>query len=200
MTEPVQRIVKVLARGPQTIRSLGFETGGPGTLEVAPITSRLTSLETLSLGAWPLRFEGALSASLRHLIINLREPVSGLGEARFPGLEKLALELPFRRLEVPPALLGGEVAASLKSLTLSGALWPQQLGELSASALLRGLSELTIWAGAETGWYAALLESIDSFAHLDRISLLADRHHPEWVEAVKTALPQANIRGPQLRL
>lgn len=200
MMEPIQRIVGVLAHGPRTIASLGFETGGPGTLEVAPLTSRLTSLETMSLGSWPLRFEGAASASLRKLTISLRDPVTGLGEARFPRLQSLALDLPFRRLDFPLALLAGEVAPKLKTLTISGALWPQQLSDLSVSALQRGLTALEIHAEPETGWYPALLGTIDSFAHLERLSLVADRHHPEWVRTVKAALPQVIIREPQLRL
>ena len=126
--------------------------------------------------------------------------MSGLGEARFPGLERLTLDLPFRRLDFPLALLGGEVAPKLKSLTISGALWPQQLSDLAVSALLRGLSELRVFAEAETGWYPTLLETIDSFAHLDVIELTGDRHHPEWVAAVKAALPRVSIRDPQLRL
>jgi hypothetical protein len=154
----------------------------------------------MALGSWPLRFKGAASTSLRRLIISLREPVTGLGEARFPRLESLALDLPFRRLDFPLALLGGEVAPKLKTLTISGALWPQQLNDLSMSALLRGLTGLEIHAEPETGWYPALLETIDSFAHLERLSLVADRHHPEWVQAVKAALPQVIIREPQLRL
>jgi uncharacterized protein (TIGR02996 family) len=206
MMEPVQRIVSVLARGPRTITSLGFETDagaeepGPGTLELAPLTSRLTSLETMSLGSWPLRFEGAASPSLHKLTISLREPVTGLGEARFPGLESLALDLPFRRLDFPLALLGGQVAPKLKTLTISGALWPQQLSDLSVSALLRGLTELEIHAEPQTGWYPALIGTIDSFAQLERLTLVADRHHPEWVQAVRAALPQVIIHEPQLRL
>jgi hypothetical protein len=174
--------------------------GHPGALEVAPLTSRLTSLRSLILGSWPLRFEGASSASLRELFVNLHDPVSGLGEARFPGLELLELDLPFRRLDFPLALLGGEVAPKLGKLAIHGALWPQQLGDLAVSAVLRGLTELTISAEAETGWYPTLLETIDAFAHLKVVELVGDRHHPEWVAAVKAALPGVRIRDPQLRL
>lgn len=126
--------------------------------------------------------------------------MSGLGEARFPGLRTLGLELPFRRLDLPAPLLAGEVAPALESLSISGALWPQQLTGLARSPLLRGLRRLELTAEAETGWYPALLETLDSFAHLEELVLIADRHHPEWVAAVRAALPRAQIRDARLRL
>ncbi|MDP2273282.1 MAG: hypothetical protein Q8N23_37050 [Archangium sp.] len=199
----IEPIVEVLSqRGPRTISSLRFGSASqlPGVLEVAPVTARLSALQHLVLGSWALRFDGASSRSLRTLSINLQNPARGLDEARFPRLEALALELPFRRLDLPLALLAGDVAPSLQSLSITGALWPQQLSDLSVSALLRGLKRLEIAAEAETGWYTTLIETIDSFAHLERLELVADRHHPEWVQAVKAALPQATIREPRLRL
>lgn len=206
MTDPIEQMIDVLSsRGPSSLSTLHIGSGGlspghPGELEVSKVTSRFTSLETLSLGSWPLRFEGAQSASLRSLSVNLQDPTRGLGEARFSVLEELALDLPFRRLDLPLSLLAGDVAPRLSSLRVYGALWPQQLGDLAVSALLRGLKRLEISAEADTGWYRTLLETIDSFAHLESLELVADRHHPEWVQAVKTALPQARIREPQLRL
>ena len=101
---------------------------------------------------------------------------------------------------LPLALLAGEVAPRLESLTITGALWPQQLSDLSVSALLRGLDRLELTAEAETGWYTTLLETIEAWAHLEHLVLTADRHHPEWVQAVKAALPQAVVRDPRLRL
>lgn len=215
-TEPIAKLVDVLAaRGPQTISSVWFGRGGltpwappevrvdvdhPGAVQVAPLVARLTSLKELMLGSWAVRFDGARSESLCSLDLNLQSPVGGLGEARFPALRELTLELPFRRLDFPLALLAGEVAPQLRTLTLTGALWPQQFSDLSVSALLRGLTTLRVVAEAETGWYATLLETLDSWAHLEELVLTADRHHPEWVEAVKAALPQARIRTPLLRL
>ena len=204
--EPIERIVEVLAqRGPRTLSSLRFGSAPgsshpSGELELAPLTARLHSLTHLVLGSWALRFDGTSSRSLRSLSINLQNPARGLEDARFPHLEVLSLELPFRRLDLPLSLLGGEVAPSLKSLSITGALWPQQLGDLSVSALLRGLTRLEIAAEAETGWYTTLIETIDSYSHLERLDLVADRHHPEWVQAVKQALPQATVREPRLRL
>ena len=40
----------------------------------------------------------------------------------------------------------------------------------------------------------------DSYSHLERLDLVADRRHPEWVQAVKEALPRATVREPGLRL
>jgi uncharacterized protein (TIGR02996 family) len=201
--EPIERIVEVLAsRGPRTLSQLHFASSShlTGELAVAALTSRLTSLQTLVLGSWGASFEGAYSTSLRRLSINLQNPVRALDEARFPQLASLGLELPFRRLDLPLPLLAGEVAPKLTELSLTGALWPQQLTELSVSALLRGLTRLEISAEAETGWYPTLIETIDSYAHLEKLELVADRHHPEWVDAVKAALPQVTIRQPRLRL
>lgn len=214
--EPIDQLGELLAtRGPKTLGALWFGRGGlspwappevtldvehPGLLKVAALTARLPSLTELVLSSWAVAFEGASSQSLRSLELNLQPPVSGLGEARFPGLRSLGLELPFRRLDLPAPLLAGEVAPALESLSLSGALWPQQLTELSRSVLLRGLRRLELTAEAETGWYPTLLETLDSFAHLEELVLIADRHHPEWVAAVKAALPRAQIRDPRLRL
>ena len=204
---PIDQIVsEVATRGPRTISSLRFGTdqlayvAQPGEVQVAPMAARLTSLEELWITEWAARFEGSSSASLRRLRLNLRSPIRGLGEARFPALEALDLELPFRRMELPVALLAGEVAPGVESLTLRGVLWPEQLRDLSVSALLRDLKGLVIVAEAETAWYPALLETIDAFEHLERLELIADRHHPEWVIAVKAALPRAIIREPRLRL
>lgn len=207
----VEDIVRILAaQGPKTISALHFGYASAprflspdtpaGEVHMAPLTSRLVSLEEVQLTMWPTDFVGASSNSLRRLSVDLHNPVRGLGESRFPVLSALALNLPFRRIDLPPPLLAGEVAPRLKALSLSGALWPQQVHDLASSALLRGLTGLEIHAEPETGWYPAMLETIDSFAHLERLSLVADRHHPEWVRAVKTALPQVIIREPQLRL
>ena len=204
--DPIERFVGVLAdRGPKSLARLhfgtmGFPTQHEGELNVASLTARLPSLEELSIASWPASLEGATSASLNRLTLTFLNPLRGLGEARLPGLRSLTLELPFRRADFPLSLLAGEVAPGLESLRVEGALWPRQLHDLSVSALLRGLKHLDIAAEAETGWYGALLETIDSFAHLERITLLADRHHPDWVTAVRGGLPQAKIVHRQLRL
>jgi uncharacterized protein (TIGR02996 family) len=204
--EPVEPFSEALVRGaPATLSSVTFGNRGlspqpAGELNVAALLSGVRSIQELTVATWAANFEGAASAGLRRLTLSLVNPVRGLGEASFRSLESLSLELPFRRIELPLSLLSGEVAPSLRTLTLEGALWPAQLHELSVSSLLRDLTELRITAEAETGWYPALLETIDSFAHLQRIELLADRHHPDWVVAVKAALPQAIVTHPQLRL
>lgn len=205
-TDPIERFGEVLAsRGPRTLArlqvgTLGFSPHPEGELELAPLIAGLPGLEELSVASWAANLTGATSSRLRRLTVTLLNPLRGLGEARFPALGALTLELPFRRVELPLTLLGGEVAPGLESLRLEGALWPKQLHDLSVSALVRGLTQLDIAAEAETGWYGALLETIDSFAHLERITLLADRHHPDWVTAVRSALPQAKIVHRQLRL
>lgn len=205
-TDAIERFVEVLgSRGPRTISRLHFGTRGvsphpEGELNVAALAERLPALEDLEVATWAAGLEGAASSRLRRLTLTLLNPLRGLGQARFPALRSLSLELPFRRLDLPLSLLTGEVAPALESLRLEGALWPKQLHDLSVSALLRGLTHLDIAAEAETGWYGALLERIDSFAHLERITLLADRHHPDWVTATRAALPQVKIVHRQLRL
>lgn len=226
-TEPISQIVDVLAaRGPRTISCLWFGRGllipwAPaeaneldhldvhhlGAVQVDELAKRLTSLEELMLGSWAGHFGSAPNASLRNLGLNLQHRVteSGhrgyFGAAHFPALHELSLQLPFSRRKLPLPLLAGEAAPQLRALTLTGGfLWPQQLSELSGSALLRGLATLRITVQAETGWYPTLLKTLDSFAHLHELELLADRHHPEWVAAVRAALPQAIIREPRLRL
>lgn len=198
--------MEVLAdRGPRTLArihfgTVGFPTQHQGEVNVAALTAHLPALEELEVATWATNLDGATSSRLRRLTLTLLNPLRGLGEARFPVLRTLSLELPFRRVDLPLSLLAGEVAPALESLRLEGALWPKQLHDLSVSALLRGLKHLDIAAEAETGWYGALLETIDAFAHLERITLLADRHHPDWVTAVTAALPQAKIVHRQLRL
>lgn len=204
--DPVERFAEVLVtRGPPTLSRLSFGNRGlspqaEGELNVAALTSGLGSLEELSVATWAANFEGAASARLRGLTLSLANPVRGLGEASFRKLEALTLELPFRGLELPLSLLSGEVTPALASLTLEGAMWPAQLHELSVSSLLRELRHLRLAAEAETGWYVALLETMDSFAHLESLELLADAHHPDWMSAVKAALPQVKIVHRQLRL
>lgn len=215
-TEPISAIGQVLAlRGPRTLSTLWFGRGGlspwaprevrvdlehPGELELAPITARLTSLEQLALGSWAMRFEGASSTSLRSLSLNLQHPVHALEEARFPALVTLELELPYRAIALPPGLLQQKIAPQLRSLTLRGALWPPQLRALAQSPLLQDLTRLEIAAEAETAWYPALLQAAPAFAHLEQLDLIPDRHYPDWVAAVKAALPRAIIREPRLRL
>lgn len=148
---------------------------------------------------WAANLERANSSSLLHLRLNMYNPIRGLNEARFPALQSLGLTLPYRTMDLPRALLAGTVSPKLEALTLQGALWPEQLHELAESPLLKKLERLEISAEAETGWYAGLLEALESFAHLKRLDVIADRHHPEWVTAVKTALPQATILEARVR-
>jgi uncharacterized protein (TIGR02996 family) len=197
---PISRAVETIASlGPQTISHLEFGRAGRpglhvgGLVDLERLFEALPSLTHLRIGSWGSAWEGARSASLRELDLSLEHPARELGSARLPVLDTWRMLLPFRREPLPTDVLAGEVAPQLRSLTIFGALWPEQLAELSVSALLRGLSHLEIAAEAETGWYPALLQTIDSFGHLKRIDLGADRHHPEWVETVQRALPQAII-------
>lgn len=204
--EPIEPIVELLAtRSPRTLTVLRFGAKGasatyPGEIDVDRLTSGMPSLQDLRVTQWSANLERATSPSLLRLRLNLWNPLRGLGEARFPALQSLGLTLPYRPVELPVSLLAGKVAPRLEALTLQGALWPEQLHQLAVSALLPGLKRLEISAEAETAWYAALLESIESFAHLERLDVIADRHHPEWVTAVKAALPRANILEARLRL
>lgn len=204
--DPIEAAVDLIAnRGPRSLTSLDFgwaedDLPHSGLIDVAKLTAALPRVTDLTVGTWSATLAGARSPSLTRLELNCEHPIIGLGNARLDRLARLALRLPFRGMDLPPSLLGGEVAPTLKSLTIWGALWPQQLRVLAQSPLLERLTELRIGAEAETGWYGALLETIDAFGHLERIKLSADRHHPEWVQAVKAALPQVIIREPQLRL
>ena len=202
--EPINPIVELLARqSPPALATLGFGVNGDfeheGEIEVGLLTTGMKLLQDLRIMSWPANLGGAHSSSLLHLRLNLYNPIRGLNEARFPALQSLGLILPYRTMELPPALLARTVSPKLEALTLQGALWPEQLHELAESALLKGLKRLEISAEAETAWYAGLLETIESFAHLERLDVIADRHHPEWVTAVKTALPQASILEARVR-
>jgi uncharacterized protein (TIGR02996 family) len=196
-TDPIERLVEVLAtHGPRTITSLkiGLETVelAEGVAKIAPLTDRFTSLDSLEV-SWQADFEEATSSSLRHLRLNLWPSVSRFGDARFPALSSLELELPYRVLPLSTELLAGTVSPKLDTLTVRGTVWPQLLHELSGSTLLRNLRRLEISAGSETAWYPALIETASSFAHLEQLGIAADRNHPEWISAVKTALPHARI-------
>lgn len=202
--DPIDRIVNGLAtHGPKTIASLTFGIDAPdlpeGELSVAPLTAHFTSLTSLEVVSWATNFAGVTSASLRHLKLNLTHPVSRLDEARFPALTSLELLLPYRVLPLPPGLLRGEVSPRLETLRLRGILWPQLLHDLARSGLLRNLRRLEITAGGETAWYPALIETAASFAHLEHLGVVDDRNHPEWVSAVKAALPQARVLSAPLR-
>ncbi len=197
VVDPIERLVEVLAaHGPRTITALKIGSEAPelveGELAVAPLTNHFTSLDSLEL-SWAANFEGAASTSLRYLRLNLAHPIGRLGAARFPSLTSLELELPYRVLPLPSQLLAGLVSPKLETLVLRGTVWPQLLHELASSTLLRSLRRLEISAGSETAWYPALIETASSFAHLEHLGLAADRNHPEWISAVKTALPQARI-------
>lgn len=40
-----------------------------------------------------------------------------------------------------------------------------------------------------------LLQSAERFAHLQQLNLRPDRHHPEWVAALKALLPRVSYVG-----
>lgn len=201
--DPIDRLVAVLAaHGPSTITALKIGSEAPelaeGRMSVAPLTDHFTSLESLEL-SWSASFEAVTSRSLRHLRLDLAHSVEGLAAARFPALRSLELDLPFRVLRLPWEVLAGVVSPKLESLSVRGTVWPQLLHELAGSQLLRNLRRLELTGGAETAWYPALIETASSFAHLEHLGVVDDRNHPEWVSAVKAALPQARILSAPLR-
>ena len=198
--DPIDLLVNALATcGPRTIDSIRLEEEpdapdlpAVGVVAVATLTARFPALANLTL-KWSADFEHARSESLRHLTLHFGYRVSNLGHASFPSLSTLELELPYRVLELPRELLAGEVGPKIENLVLRGTLWPQLLHELVGTALLRNLRRMEINVRADTAWYPALLERAAAFSHLDQLAVVDDRHHPEWVNAVKIALPQARI-------
>ncbi len=197
LQEPIGSVVELIAGSAHPTLS-HLTLGRPGTsaageIDVARIVDGLPRLTHLRIGSWGSDWTNARGPALQELALSFEHPVQQLGTARLPELTTWRMLLPFRRTELPADVLGGAVAPKLRSLTIFGALWPEQLAELSVSALLRGLTHLELSAEAETGWYPTLLQTIDSFGHLQRIDLRADRHHPEWVATVRAALPQVVI-------
>jgi hypothetical protein len=104
------------------------------------------------------------------------------------------LSLPFERVDFPVALLAGTTMPRLRSLIVRGVLWPEQVHELSLSALLKGLSELRLSVAAETNWHEALVESSHRFAHLRSLEIRGPRAPESWEGAVRDALPHVTIR------
>lgn len=184
------------ARAPVALEELWLSgSASPQGLALGPLLARLPRLTTLLVqGARP-DLSGARSASLRSLFVDLQGGFEGLEAARFERLTELTLTLPFRQLELPPALLRGELTPALRQLALGGALWPSQLQALADSPLLRSLTALTLTVEPGTGWYPVLLQAAERFAHLEQLNLRPDRHHPEWVAALKALLPRVSYVG-----
>jgi hypothetical protein len=167
----------------------------PQALTLGPLLARLPRLATLLVQAERPDFTGAQSASLRSLFVDLQAGAEGLETARFEQLGELTLTLPFRQLELPPPILSGALAPALRQLAIGGALWPSQLQALAASQVLRGLEALTLTVEPGTGWYPVLIQAAEHFAHLRQLNLRPDRHHPEWVAALKELLPRVSYVG-----
>lgn len=201
--DPIDRLVEVLAaHGPKTITTLKIGCEAPelaeGRMSIAPLTEHFPALESFEL-SWSANFERVTSPSLRHLRLDLSHSVDNLAHARFPALLSLELDLPYRVLRLPWEVMAGIVSPKLEALVLRGTVWPQLLHELAGSTLLKNLRRLELSGGAETAWYPALIETATSFAHLEHVGVVDDRNHPEWVSAVRTALPQARISTAPLR-
>ncbi len=187
IASPLRTLEELWLRAPRN------DPGPRSEVGVSEVLAALPRLRALTLEGAQSQFEDATSASLRQLSVDLAPGAPGLESARFPNLERLSLELPFRRFDFPLALLAAEVTPSLRALHLSGALWPAQLQELAISALLRRLRRLDLSAETDTGWYPVLIQNAEAFAHLEVLTLSPDRHHPDWTTAVREVLPQATI-------
>ncbi|MFZ5442733.1 MAG: hypothetical protein ACOZQL_22175 [Myxococcota bacterium] len=198
-----QLVERLLAHAPAALEELWLvgaaSTRQPGAEStgqpIAPLLATLPHLETLLLQGLRPDFTDARSARLELLFLDAQAGVRGLESARLEALRELTVTLPFRQLELPLALLAGEVTPKLRHLSVGGALWPTQLQELAGSALLRQLEVLTLSVGPETGWYPVLLQNPERFAHLQRIHLRRDRHHPDWVATLKELLPRVHYVG-----
>lgn len=172
---------------------LRVSTQPPSTLVVREVLDALPRLERLLDFHGTVDLTGASSSALRVLSLLVGSHVVGLGEASLPALESLVMTLPFRRVDLDPRFLLGEVTPKLSTLVLFGALWPTQLEALAASALLPKLKTLDLLTLTDTGWYPVLLRHASAFQHLDHLRVRPDNHHPEWVETLRTLFPQLTL-------
>jgi hypothetical protein len=197
LDDRVEQTLEILStRAPQTLRILTLlgpfvPLGVNVELPVKRITASLPQLEVLDLGGWNADFRGATSRRLRMMTAVLQG--DSLGEARFPALEEVSLRPATRRELLPLGLLAGDVAPKLRALTLEGVLWPEQLQELSVSALLRGLQTLNLSVQWGTGWHEVLIQTADSFAHLETLNVVVAREHEAWGFDLQDALPHASV-------
>lgn len=163
------------------------------SLSIRELLTPIPELRELHVGDWSTDWSGVVAPSMRGLELNLKPPVLNLREAQLGALEQLTLTLPFRRLELPETLLQGRLAPVLRTLKLTGALWPEQLSALIASPLLKKVKHLELLAETDTGWYPLLLWHSAAFEKLERLVVRRDRHHPSWVETLQVALPRATL-------
>ncbi len=191
------------ARAPSTLRRLQFGVErtvhfSDEWLEVERVLRAVPALESLDVRSWPCDFSGVSSAHLTHLAVTLEilggEVFSTLSSAHLPVLTTTEFSLPFERVDLPVSLLAGQTMPRLRSLIVRGVLWPEQVHELSLSALLKGLSELRLSVAAETNWHEALVESSHRFSHLRTFEIRGPRAPESWESAVRDALPHVTIR------
>jgi hypothetical protein len=196
-------ITEITSRAPATLRRLQFGVErtvhfSDEWLELEPVLRALPAIESIDVRSWPCDFSGVSSAHLTQLAVTLEilggEVFSTLSSAHLPALTATELSLPFERVDFPVALLAGTTMPRLRSLIVRGVLWPEQVHELSLSALLKGLSELRLSVAAETNWHEALVESSHRFSHLRSLEIRGPRAPESWEGAVRDALPHVTIR------
>ncbi|MCU0697893.1 MAG: hypothetical protein MUC96_15315 [Myxococcaceae bacterium] len=152
--------------------SLSTEREEPVALGAAIAT--LPRLEALSaqgqFSLEGLQHEGLRALTWSAFVRPGDEVVRELASVRLPALRGLTLGLRAGPAPWPLELLSGHAFPSLRSLSLAGNLWPNQLEELAACGLLRQLEELHLGVEPLPDFARILEEAADRFDHLERFT------------------------------
>ncbi len=145
---------------------LGSLVGFTETLSMLPRLSTLR-VHHLPVPLAPLSTPHLSSLFLRRATAFLED----LSNAQLPSLRTLNLTIDARHGRWPLRLLAAERLPRLVSLTIEGAFLPEDLEDLSTSALLRQLEHLTVSVGAPRALEDVVQLTEDRFSHLKVFNL-----------------------------
>ena len=129
--------------------------------------STLPRLSTLRVHHLPVPLASLSTPHLSSLFLRRATAfLEDLSKVQLPSLRSLTLSLDARHGRWPLRLLAAEGLPRLVSLSIEGAFLPEDLEDLSTSALLRQLEHLTVSVGAPRALEDVVQLTEDRFSHL----------------------------------
>ncbi len=167
---------RLIERFPTTLESLslsspeGARWNGALTA-LTPTMSRLPKVRSLTLQRVPGSLARLNAPRVEYLWYSPAGPavddgLEGFSRAQLSGLTWLELGLTSSPSPWPAALLAGHGLPAIKSLRLTGTLWPHHLEELTNSGLLRRLEVLDLAVQHLPQFDAIFDEQFERFEHL----------------------------------
>jgi hypothetical protein len=170
------RVDGLIERLPITLESLSLSCPEgarlSGTLSaLTPTLSLLPKVRSLTLQRVPGSLARLNASRVEYLWYspagpNVDDELEGFSRAQLGGLKWLELGLTSSPSPWPAALLAGHGLPALKSLRLTGTLWPHHLEELTNSGLLRRLEALDLAVQHLPQFDALFDEQFERFEHL----------------------------------